>query len=144
MVGARGTKRASPGIDSKDATSGRRYGVTVALRRFVHKLTKSVEEIDREKLEAFCTTYDLTAIAEVEPRDRARVGGEIKSVRIVPRAGAASVEATISDGRDSLTAVFLGRRRVGGVSTGRRLVVEGMVAKDGNRRMMFNPIYELH
>jgi hypothetical protein len=39
--------------------------------------------------------------------------------------------------------VFLGRRRVGGVRAGRRLVVEGMVARDGNRLLMFNPVYEL-
>lgn len=115
----------------------------MALRRFVHKITKSTAEIDREKLEAFCASCAAVPIADLELRKVGRTAGEIRSVRIVPRAGAAAVEATISDGNDTLTAVFLGRRRVGGISTGRRLEVEGMVARDGNRRLMFNPLYEL-
>lgn len=115
----------------------------MALRRFVHKITKSTEEVDRERLEAFCAGCGTAPIGELEPRHVGRAAGEIRSVRIVPRAGAAAVEATISDGSSSMVAVFLGRRRVGGVSTGRRIVVEGMVARDGNRRLMFNPLYEL-
>ncbi len=115
----------------------------MALRGFVKKITKSIEEIDREKLEAFCEGLGVSPIGGLTPRTRARVAGEIRSVRIVPRAGAAAVEATINDGSASITAVFLGRRRVGGVTTGRRLVIEGMVAQDGNRCLMFNPIYEL-
>ncbi len=115
----------------------------MALRRFVHKITKSTAEIDREKLEAFCASCAAVPIADLELRKVGRTAGEIRSVRIVPRAGAAAVEATISDGNDTLTAVFLGRRRIGGISTGRRLEVEGMVARDGNRRLMFNPLYEL-
>lgn len=115
----------------------------MALRRFVEKFTKSTEDLDREKLEEFCSGCDATAVEALVARRRARVAGEIRSVRIVPRAGAAAVEATINDGTGSVTAVFLGRRRIGGVSTGRRIVIDGMIAVDGKRRMVFNPIYEL-
>ncbi len=115
----------------------------MALRRFVHKITKTTAEIDREKLGAFCESCAATPIGELELRKVGRTVGEIRSVRIVPRAGAAAVEATVTDGDDSIIAVFLGRRRVGGISTGRRLEIEGMVARDGNRKLMFNPIYEL-
>ena len=115
----------------------------MALRRFVHKITKSTEEVDREKLEAFCESCGTAPIAELAPRRVGRVAGEIRSVRIVPRAGAAAVEATISDGGGSVVAVFLGRRRVGGINTGRRIVIEGMVARDGARCLIVNPLYEL-
>jgi hypothetical protein len=115
----------------------------MALRGLFNKITKSVDEIDREKLEEFCAGCGVVPIGQVAPRQRARLAGEIRSVRIVPRAGAAAVEATLHDGHDAVTAVFLGRRRVGGVRAGRRLVVEGMVARDGNRLLMFNPVYEL-
>lgn len=115
----------------------------MALRRFVQKIAKPIEEIDREKLEEFTRSCGVARIDGIEARTRARVAGEIKSVRIVPRAGAAAVEATVNDGSGSVTAVFLGRRRVGGVSNGRRLVLEGMVVADGPRRLMYNPIYEL-
>jgi hypothetical protein len=64
-------------------------------------------------------------------------------VRIVPRAGASALEVTISDGRDSVTAVFLGRRKIAGVSPGRRLVVGGVAGKHGSRYLVYNPEYQL-
>jgi hypothetical protein len=49
----------------------------------------------------------------------------------------------VSDGRGMVTAVFFGRKKIGGLTPGRRLVVEGMVAPLGNRAFMYNPVYEL-
>jgi hypothetical protein len=72
-----------------------------------------------------------------------RVAGEVRSVRIVPRAGAPALEATIQDGRSSLTAVFLGRRKILGVSPGRRILLEGVVTRDRGNRVMYNPTYTL-
>ena len=73
----------------------------------------------------------------------ARVVGEVASVRIVPRAGAPSLEVGISDGRGAVTAVFFGRKKIAGLTPGRRVVVEGMVAPLNNRSFMYNPVYEL-
>jgi RecG-like helicase len=73
----------------------------------------------------------------------ARVVGEISSVRIVPRAGAPSLEVGVSDGRGVVTAVFFGRKKIAGLSPGRRVVIEGMVAPLNNRAFMYNPVYEL-
>jgi hypothetical protein len=115
----------------------------MALRKFVERITKSTEDLDRERLQDFCSARDASPIGSVVPRRTAKVAGEIRSVRIVPRAGAAAVEATINDGGHSLVAVFLGRRRVGGITTGRRIVVEGMVGHHDSRPMIFNPIYQL-
>jgi hypothetical protein len=42
-----------------------------------------------------------------------------------------------------VTAVFLGRRKIGGISPGRRVVLEGVPTHDGPRRVMYNPIYTL-
>ena len=39
--------------------------------------------------------------------------------------------------------MFLGRRKIAGLSPGRRVAFEGVVADDGKRFLMFNPIYEL-
>jgi hypothetical protein len=77
------------------------------------------------------------------PRHPVRVGGEIRSVRIVPRAGAPALEVTVSDGRASVVAVFLGRRKLAGMSPGRRVALEGVVADDGLRLIITNPVYEL-
>jgi hypothetical protein len=67
----------------------------------------------------------------------------VQSVRIVPRAGAPSLEVALSDGRGQVTAVFFGRRRLAGLSPGRKLLLEGVVAPQGTRRFMYNPIYQL-
>ena len=116
----------------------------MALKNFVNRLTKPVEEHDREKLLEFCSRLEgCHATDELEPRTVARVVGEISSVRIVPRAGAPSLEVGVSDGRGVVTAVFFGRKKIGGLTPGRRLVVEGMIAPLGNRAFMYNPVYEL-
>ena len=116
----------------------------MGVKNLVNRLTKPVEEADREKLVEFCSQLEgCCAIDEARPRTVAKVVGEISSVRIVPRAGAPSLEVGVSDGRGMLTAVFFGRKKIAGLNPGRRLVVEGMVAPLGNRVFMYNPVYEL-
>ena len=115
----------------------------MALRKFVEKLTKPVEESDREQLMTWCTQRDVVPLDALELRHPVRVGGEVRSVRIVPRAGADALEATISDGRATVTAIFLGRRKIPGVSPGRRLILEGVVAHDTEGNVIYNPVYTL-
>ncbi|MGH8999173.1 MAG: OB-fold nucleic acid binding domain-containing protein [Acidimicrobiia bacterium] len=114
------------------------------LRKLVERLTRPVEDHDRDKLIEFCDARAGCAhIDDLEPRSLARVVGEVSSVRVVPRAGAPSLEVTVTDGRGNLVAVFFGRRHLAGLHPGRRLVVEGVVAESGNRALVFNPVYEL-
>ncbi len=115
----------------------------MALRKFMSKIAKPVEQVDREKLAAFCGGIGAVPIATIEPRDYVRTAGEVGVVRIVPRAGAPALEVMVQDGTHLLTAVFLGRRRIKGLTNGRKVAVEGMVLRDGNRLLMLNPIYEL-
>src|SRR4051812_32774721 len=115
----------------------------MALKKMVQRLTKPVEEIDREQLTAFCDARHLAAMDDIAPRKRVKVGGEVRSVRIVPRAGAPALEVTVSDGRGSIVAVFLGRRKIAGMSPGRKVAFEGVAARNGKRYLVFNPIYEL-
>ena len=112
------------------------------LRKLVDRVTKNVEESDRESLAAFCDDLDgVVRLDELPLRVPVRFGGEITSVRIVPRAGAPALEVTISDGRGSVVAVFLGRRKVAAMSPGRRLVAEGVATARGPERLVYNPWY---
>lgn len=116
----------------------------MALRKFVEKLTKPIEEQDRERLVSWCNLHGATPIDQAELRHPVRIAGEVRSVRIVPRAGADALEAVVGDGRSSVTAVFLGRRKIAGLSPGRRLLLEGVVTKDRELgRVMYNPMYTL-
>ena len=115
----------------------------MALRKFVERLTKPVDELDRELLSSWCDAQGGVPLDEVPPRRPVFVAGEVNSVRIVPRAGADALEATVHDGRGAVTAVFLGRRRIAGIAPGRRVTLEGVVSQDGRERLIYNPIYTL-
>ena len=116
----------------------------MGVKDLVSRLTKPVEEVDREKLVEFCSKLEgVQPCDQLEPRTVARVVGEVSSVRIVPRAGAPSLEVGVTDGRGAVTAVFFGRKKIAGLNPGRRVVIEGMVAPLNNRPFMYNPVYEL-
>jgi len=118
----------------------------VALKKFFKNLTTPVTELDAERLRKFCESRPgAVSIVDLPPRVEGTVAGEITSVRIVPRAGSPSMEATLTDGTGSLVVVWTGRRKIAGVAPGKRLVVSGRGAATGpkGRLLMFNPSYEL-
>ena len=118
----------------------------MALRDRFRRLTKSNEELDRERLRQFCEDVPgVTAIGDARPRQEITVAGEISSLRIVPRAGTPSLEAIVNDGTGSLVVVWTGRRHIPGVAPGKRLVVSGRGSPQGpgTRLVIFNPRYEL-
>lgn len=118
----------------------------MVFKRLFKQLRTPVAELDLDRLRQFCTSLpDVTPISMAEPRVEVNVVGEIAALRIVPRAGSPSIEATINDGSGSLVAVWLGRRTIAGISPGRRLVVSGRGSPTGpgGRLLIVNPIYEL-
>jgi amino acid transporter len=84
-----------------------------------------------------------TPIASVVPRQRSRVAGRVKSVRVQPRAGTSNLECVLSDGTGGLLLVFQGRPKIAGIDPGARLVAEGMVGTWGRRPAMLNPSFEV-
>jgi hypothetical protein len=118
----------------------------MALKKLFQRLTTPVTELDVERLRKFCESRPgVTPIGELQSRAEGTAVGEISSMRIVPRAGSPSLEATITDGSGSLLLVWTGRRKISGVGPGKRLVVTGRAAPTGphGRLLMFNPGYEL-
>jgi hypothetical protein len=123
--------------------SQEREEVGVALGKAMKRLTRPVDELDREALGKYCDRLGVTPMDHVTARTPTRVAGEIRAVRIVPRAGAPAVEVTVSDGRGSVVGVFLGRRKIPGMSPGHRVLFSGVAGRDGNRYLVYNPEYEL-
>jgi hypothetical protein len=118
----------------------------MAFKRLFRQLRTPVAELDLDRLREFCAGLpDVTPIADAEPREDVNVVGEIGTLRIVPRAGSPSLEATISDGSGTLVAVWTGRRTIAGVAPGKRLVVggRGSPVGPGGRLLILNPRYEL-
>jgi len=86
---------------------------------------------------------DRTAIADLRFRERARVAGKVYAMRVQPWSGVASLELTVIDDTGALLIVFFGRRQLSGVTTGSRLVIEGMVGEHRGTMAMLNPVYEI-
>jgi amino acid transporter len=82
-------------------------------------------------------------IGDVQWRQRVRVAGRVRSVRVQPRAGTSNLECLLADDSGMLLLVFQGRRRIPGIQPGAKLVVEGMVGDWARRQAILNPDYEL-
>lgn len=89
------------------------------------------------------TDADVIPIADVQFRERARVRGRVRSVRVRPWADSPTLEVVLVDDSGGITVVFLARRRLGGVHPGTVMSVEGMVGAHERRLAILNPEYEL-
>ncbi len=78
-------------------------------------------------------------VAEVQPRQRARVAGRVRAVRVPTSTVSPSLECTLDDSTGRLTLVFLGRRKIAGVEIGTCLAAEGTVQEHRGRLTMINP-----
>ncbi len=118
----------------------------MGLKKALKRLRAPAEELDRENLRSFCASCaDAVPIADLGPRTEATVVGEVTCVTVVPRGGAPWLEATVSDGTGSLTALWTGRRRIAGIKPGQRLRLTGRGTHraGSNRLLIYNPKYEL-
>ena len=115
------------------------------LGRFLRNLSSPPEELRAQNLRRWVATVPgATPIAELEPRQRAKAAGVIQNIRIDPREGSGSIEASIIDGTGSMITKWLGRSAMEGVRLGMGLIVEGVagVGTDGDLQFL-NPEYEL-
>ena len=111
------------------------------IRKLAKRFTGTVEEQDRQKLAKFCAELGVLPISQVEPRVPVRVAGEIQTVMIVPRAGSPSLEVTVGDGEAQLVGVFFGRRKILGLTPGRRLILAGVASSEGTRTYIYTTAF---
>ncbi len=119
---------------------GRRGG---PLRRVLHRLASSQEEIEARELQRDVQTTGCTSIDNAIDRQRVVVRGTLRHVTLRPRSGTPALEAELYDGSATLTVVWLGRRRIAGIEPGVALRVQGRVSTQDGRRVIYNPRYEL-
>ncbi len=116
----------------------------MAFRGFLDRLARPPEEIRSENLRDWAATIAGSCrIRDVEPRQRQRVAGVVTNIRIDPREGHGSIEATIVDGTGSMVAKWLGRAKLAGIRLGVGLVIEGLAGKQDGDLVVLNPEYEL-
>jgi hypothetical protein len=111
--------------------------------RKMHRLTCDESVLEAEELLGQVEEVGATPVKACAARRNVCVTGTIKSVTLKSLAGAPSLEADIYDGTGSVTAIFLGRRRICGIETGRSIVLRGRITEREEQRIIYNPRYEL-
>ena len=129
-----------PPIDAEGRTGVEEGADRGAMRREAQRKANAVSAADDALARRAGVT---TRIADVVVRQRVKVAGRVKSVRVQPRAGTSNLECVLSDGTGGLLLVFQGRPKIAGIEPGARLVAEGMVGAWGRRPAMLNPSFEL-
>ena len=112
------------------------------LRRSISKWANSTDQHARDMRK----TYDKTGvdrIADAPDRERVRLRGTLRTVTLRPRGGVPALEAELFDGSGVITIIWLGRRRIAGISPGRGIEVQGRIGVADGSRLMYNPRYEL-
>lgn len=104
---------------------------------------RSLDAIEGDRLAARVADLHVTPIAEAPVRQRVLIAGEVQGLQVVPRAGSPSLEVTVADGSGRAAAVFYGRRRLGGVDPGRRVLLEGVGRIERGRLLLVNPAYTI-
>jgi hypothetical protein len=115
---------------------------TTRLRQTISNWASSSDQHARDLRKA-ATESGLLTIAEAPDRERVRLRGSLRTVTLRPRGGVPALEAELWDGTDVLTLIWLGRRRITGITPGRSIEVEGRIGVQEKTRVMFNPRYEL-
>ena len=86
---------------------------------------------------------DAEAIASVVPRRHVRVAGEVSQMKTKPARGIPSLCVRITDETGTVVAVWTGRRSIGGIALGRRVLLEGVASDSPDGLTFMNPSYEL-
>ena len=112
---------------------------------FLRKLSLPPEELRAENLRRWVATVPgATPIDQLVPRERSRAAGVIQNIRIDPREGSGSIEATIIDGTGHALTKWLGRASMEGVRLGMGLIVDGVPGIGTDNDLVFlNPEYQL-
>jgi hypothetical protein len=117
--------------------------MTTRMRKAFSRLGSSDEALEAESLREAASQSGCEPIINCSDRSLVDITGTVRTVTLQPRAGTPSLEAELYDGSGTVVVVFLGRRRIPGIEAGRSMQVTGRIAVDGDKRVMYNPRYEL-
>ena len=82
-------------------------------------------------------------VTDARSRTRVVVTGTIRAAQAVTRGTSPAYCCTLDDGTGQLDLLFLGRTAIPGLTVGTRCSVEGTARTEGNRMVVWNPLYRL-
>lgn len=111
--------------------------------RVLDRLGQDQAQLEATDLARTCARGGCTNVANLVPREHARVTGAVHSLAVLPAQAAPRLEVELYDGTGILVLTWLGRRSIEGIRPGAFLTVEGRVTEVDDQLTMFNPGYEL-
>ncbi len=109
----------------------------------LHRLTASAQRLDAADLQDDVEERCCSRMGDLRRGRDVQVFGRLRSVVYTPSETVPTLEAELFDGSDTLTLVWLGRRRIAGVEPGRKIMARGRVGLHDGRLAIYNPWYEL-
>jgi RecG-like helicase len=86
---------------------------------------------------------EWTPIGDTQPRERVCICGKVTRMTARPTSGQPALAISIADDTGTVTAVWTGRRELGGVTLGRKIAINGVAVKRGDHLEFTNPHYTL-
>jgi hypothetical protein len=114
-----------------------------SLKRLLQRLTASEDELDAESLQRESAKSGCMLAGQCRRGQLVAVSGRLRTVVYTPRTNLPTLEADLYDGSDTVTLVWLGRRHIAGIEPGRQVTARGRVAVRDDRKVIYNPYYEL-
>ena len=112
-------------------------------KRLRKRLGQDRAELRADSIRAWSASVEgVTSIGDADPRSVVKIAGVVENVRVRPREGVPAFEAVVADGTGAVTAVWLGRRTIPGLSLGSRLIIEGRLGGNPDRMQVMNPSFE--
>ena len=109
----------------------------------LNRLTASAQRLDAADLQDDVEERCCSRMADVRHGKDVQVYGRLRSVVYTPNETVPTLAAELFDGSDTLTLVWLGRRRIAGVEPGRKIMARGRVGLHDGQLAIYNPWYEL-
>ncbi len=113
------------------------------LRRALSRLATTTGSLEAAELREDAEAAGCGPISSCGDRQVVTLHGTLRTVTLRPRGGVSALEAELYDGSGTATLIWLGQRRIAGISPGRQVTVRGRVGTHGGNRVLYNPRYEL-
>ncbi|HTG46681.1 MAG TPA: OB-fold nucleic acid binding domain-containing protein [Actinomycetota bacterium] len=113
------------------------------VRRSLRRLTESDEARLADEIGAWAGKVPgAVRIVDAPLRAHVKIAGVIRRLTVFPMQDNESLEAVVSDGTGEVVARFMGRRAIGGLGLGTRVVVDGVLTQQHETLQMMNPRLE--
>jgi hypothetical protein len=117
--------------------------MSTKIGQWMKRLTTDDETVDAGNLSSEVDASGCQHAAGCWQGQRVTILGRLRTVDLRPTDALATLVAELYDGTDAVLLIWLGRRSIPGVETGRTVKATGRLAMKDGRKVIYNPDYEL-